>query len=303
MKVVKAREVLEFIKEIEPDCKVRGNLEKNIVGYSSFLNYQRGTVTWLKSENAVDNNKQISALVTTENITQEAEVVFYCKNSKNVFFKLVEWMSEIKKDCQISATAIISGTAKIGRDVSIGHYSYIGDGVVIGNGTEIGHHVVINAGTIIGEQCTIKSNTVIGERGFGYSKDNQEYYAIAHYGRVVIGNNVDIGSCTCIDRGTLDDTIISDGVKIDNLCHIAHNVQIGNNSCIIANSMIAGSVKIGEGCYIAPSVSILNQVEVDDEALIGMGSTVMKSIPANVVCAYSPARVLRERTKQDKEKY
>ena len=303
MKTVKARQVLEFIKEIEPDCKVRGNLEKNIRGYSSFRNYHEGTVTWLKSENAVDNNRQITALVTSENIDQEAEVVFYCKNSKNVFFKLIEWMSETKRDCQISATAIISETAKIDRDVSIGHYSYIGDDVVIGKGTEIGHHVVINTGTIIGEHCTIKSNTVIGERGFGYSKDKQEYYAVAHYGKVVIGNRVDIGSCTCIDRGTLDDTIISDGVKIDNLCHIAHNVQIGKNSCIIANSMVAGSAVIGEGCYIAPSVSILNQVDVDDESLIGMGATVMKNIPANVVCAHSPARVLRERTKQDKEKY
>lgn len=112
-----------------------------------------------------------------------------------------------------------------------------------------------------------------------------------------------IGSNTCIDRRTIDDTVIGDGVKIDNLCHIAHNVVIGKNCCIITNASIAGSVQIGDGSYIAINASILNQKKIGDEALIGVGAVVTNDIPPNTVCAFSLARVIRERTRADKEKY
>ena len=135
------------------------------------------------------------------------------------------------------------------------------------------------------------SNSVIGGVGFGYAQDEltKQYVRFPHYGRVIIHNNVSIGNNTCIDRGSLSDTIMHDGVKIDNLVHIAHNVKIGKNTLIIANAMIAGSVIIGENCWIAPSSCIRNGITIGDNVTVGLASTVTKNIGSSQTVMGSPA--------------
>ena len=134
-------------------------------------------------------------------------------------------------------------------------------------------------------------NTTIGGTGFGYEKNTDgEFELFPHIGGVRIEKNVDIGANTCIDRGTLGNTIIGAGSKIDNLVHIAHNVKIGRNCAIIAHSMIGGSTVINDNCWVAPSACVRDGISIGSNSIIGLGSVVVKPIPDNEVWAGNPAR-------------
>ncbi len=143
----------------------------------------------------------------------------------------------------------------------------------------------------IGRNCIIKSGAVIGEIGFGYSvNESGENFRIPHFGSVVIGDNVEIGGAnTTIERGgTIEDTIIEKGVKIDDLCQISHNAHIGENTKIITNTSIYGSVKVGKNCYISTSI-IRNQLTIGDNVVVGMGSVVLKDVGDNLIAYGNPA--------------
>ncbi len=140
----------------------------------------------------------------------------------------------------------------------------------------------------IGEYCSI------GNDGFQYLEDNGVLIKFPHYGDVIIEDDVEIGNNVCIDRGALSHTIIRKGVKIDNLVHIAHNCDIGENTMVVANAMIAGSVKIGKNCWISPSSSIKNQIKIGDNSLIGMGAVVLKDVEPHSVMVGNPAKLLRK---------
>jgi UDP-3-O-[3-hydroxymyristoyl] glucosamine N-acyltransferase len=149
---------------------------------------------------------------------------------------------------------------------------------VIGKASVIHPHVVIKASTIIGKNCTLYSGCVIGSDGFGYAKDDSKWLAIPQIGRVILGDNVDIGSNSTIDRGALDDTIISSGVKIDNLVQIGHNCMIGENTIIAGCVGIAGSAKIGKNCAIGGAAMILGHLLITDDVTISPGSMITRSI-------------------------
>jgi UDP-3-O-[3-hydroxymyristoyl] glucosamine N-acyltransferase len=130
-----------------------------------------------------------------------------------------------------------------------------------------------------------------GPDGFGYErKEDGTLVKFSHFGKVIINDNVDIGSNTCIDRGTINDTIIGEGSKVDNLVHIGHNVRIGKNCVIIAQSMIGGSTVIDDNVWISPSSVIRDGLRIGRHALIGMGSVVTKNIPANEIWIGTPAK-------------
>lgn len=189
----------------------------------------------------------------------------------------------------------IHDTAVLENGVEMGRNNFIGSNVYISANSKIGSNIIIEPNTVIknatiGDNVKIGSNCTIGENGFGYSKlENGNVELFPHYGRVIIQDDVHIGSNTCIDRGSLSDTIIQQGAKIDNLVHIAHNVQIGKNTLIIACSMIAGSVVIGENSWVAPSSALRNAIVIGDNATIGIGSTVTKSVANNETVLGSPA--------------
>ena len=131
--------------------------------------------------------------------------------------------------------------------------------------------------------------------GFGYELNEQGVYErIKHTGNVVIGDYVEIGSNTCIDKAVLGSTYIEDHCKIDNLVHIAHGVRIGRNSVIIANSMIAGSTVIGENVWVAPSASVLNKLKIADNAFVGMGAVIIRDVEQGDVVAGNPGKVLKK---------
>lgn len=191
-------------------------------------------------------------------------------------------------------SAVIDPEAVVDPETYIGPHSYIGK-ARIGKGTIVRGHVFIYDNVVIGHNVLIHPGVVIGGEGFGYARDEDGTAVhFPHVGGVVIEDSVEIGSNTCIDRGTLGETVIKAGAKIDNLVHIAHNVVVGRNAFVIANAMVGGSTVIGEESWIAPSVTLRDGIVVGDRAVVGLGAVVAKSVPAGETWLGSPARKLSE---------
>lgn len=150
---------------------------------------------------------------------------------------------------------------------------------------------------IKGKNCRIKKGAVIGGDGFNYQKNrNGKNELVTHIGGVKIGDNVDVGSCTVIDRGIIGDTVIHSDVKIDNLVHIAHDCQIGNGTLIAAGVILGGKVIIGKNCFIGLNATIRQKIKIGDGALVGMGAVVVNDVPPGVTVVGNPARPLIKNT-------
>ena len=179
----------------------------------------------------------------------------------------------------IADSCIIGKGVKIGRNSTIGANCVIEDNVSIGSNSLIGPNVTIQKGSQIGCYCVISPGAVIGSEGFGNARDvDKKWNTIAHLGNVLIGNKVSIGANTTIDRGTISNTEIHDGVKIDNLIHIAHNVIIGEDTAIAAKTGIAGTTVIGKRCMIGGAVGIVGHLKITDDVVINATSTVNRNI-------------------------
>jgi UDP-3-O-[3-hydroxymyristoyl] glucosamine N-acyltransferase len=185
---------------------------------------------------------------------------------------------------EIDPTASVAATAVIGAGAAIGAYSVIGEGCCIGANTVIGSHARLYPGVVIYHDCAIGDNliahsgAVIGSDGFGIAMDEGRWIKIPQIGRVVIGNDVEIGANTTIDRGALDDTVIEDGVKLDNQIQVAHNVRIGAHTAIAGCAGIAGSAVIGRYCLIGGGARILGHLQLADRVEIAAHTLVGKSI-------------------------
>jgi len=185
---------------------------------------------------------------------------------------------QISSDVSIGHNVVIEQGVKLGKNVQIGACTVIANNVQLGDNTIIYANVSIGHGTCIGDNCTIFSGVVIGTDGFGYVKDGDSYLKVPQIGNVIIGNNVDIGANSTIDRGSLKDTVIHDGVKLDNQLQVAHNVVIGKNTVVSAYTGIAGSTIIGENCLIGGGVGIRDNIEIVDNVVITGRTFVSSSI-------------------------
>ncbi len=204
--------------------------------------------------------------------------------------------SEIDKSSNVPKTSFVGHFSKIGKNSVIGEHCIIEDQVYIGENVKIGDNSKIYPGTkilddtIIGDNCIIHSNCSIGSDGFGFApNDDGTYKKIPQTGNVIIGNDVEIGSNSTIDRATIGSTIISDGVKLDNQIQIAHNVEIGTNTAIAAQSGIAGSTKIGKNCMIGGQVGIIGHLKIGDNVKIQAQAGVTSNIDSNARITGTPA--------------
>ena len=186
--------------------------------------------------------------------------------------------SQIDETASIGPNVVIEEGVNIGKGVCIKANSFIGRNVVIGENTLIYPNVTILDEVQIGNRCIIFPSAVIGADGFGYAYDDTGWIKIPQVGTVIIGNDVEIGSSTTIDRGAIEDTIIEDGVKLDNQIHIAHNVTVGAHSVLTAGACIAGSTTIGKNCMTGGMVGIGGHLEITDNVVITGMSMVTKSI-------------------------
>lgn len=178
----------------------------------------------------------------------------------------------------VGANAVIRHGVKLGEGVVVGPGVVLGNGVLIGSGSQLYANVTVYSGCSIGKHCTLHSGSVIGADGFGYAEDQGHWVKIPQVGRVIIGDDVEIGANTTIDRGALDDTVIEDGVKLDNLIQIGHNCHIGAHTVIAGCVGIAGSAKIGCHCRIGGAAMILGHLEIADGVTVSPGSMITKSL-------------------------
>ncbi|CDH06315.1 UDP-3-O-(3-hydroxymyristoyl)-glucosamine N-acyltransferase [Xenorhabdus bovienii str. oregonense] len=179
---------------------------------------------------------------------------------------------QLGKNVAVGANAVVESGVVLGDNVIVGAGCFIGKNTRIGAGTRLWANVSVYHNVEIGEQCLIQSGTVIGSDGFGYANDRGNWIKIPQLGSVIIGDRVEIGASTTIDRGALDNTVIGNGVIIDNQCQIAHNVIIGDNTAVAGGVTMAGSLKIGRYCMIGGASVINGHIEICDKVTVtGMG--------------------------------
>lgn len=266
-------------------------------------NFNANSLAWCSDKNAVLLNEIVAGFVIVSSKLLESidpnDYKHLCfvvvDNPRQAFAKVLnEFFVKHISFGKIASSAFVDESVMFDNNaVNIGHNVVIEENCVLGNNVVIGHNTVIKSGTIIQDFVSIGSNCTIGGVGFGYEANEQgDYELIPHIGNVVLGKHVEVGNNVCIDRAVLGSTILQDNVKVDNLVHIAHGVDIGKNSLIIANAMIAGSVKIGQNCWIAPSSSIKQKLVVGSSSTVGMGSVVLKDVDENAVVAGVPAKKL-----------
>ena len=276
------------------DAQVHGDGDLVITGIASMHSAEPSQITFLSNSRY---QEQLATCNAGAVVLTEADLPF-CKSAalvvKNPYLtyaRMTQIMDTTPQPAQdIAPSAVISSQATLGEGVSIGANAVIesgvmlGDNVVIGAGCFIGKNTHIGAGSrlwanvsvyheiVIGQNCLIQSGTVIGADGFGYANDRGNWIKIPQLGSVHIGDRVEIGACTTIDRGALDNTIIGNGVIIDNQCQIAHNVVIGDNTAVAGGVIMAGSLKVGRYCMIGGASVINGHMEICDKVTItGMG--------------------------------
>lgn len=217
------------------------------------------------------------------------------KNPKVALAEVGNYFFVEKSKPGIHPTAIIDPVAQLGKDVTIGPYSIIGK-AVIGDDCVIDSNVRIYDDVVMGKNCVVKAGAVLGGAGFGYERDeNGNKFRFPQIGQLILGDYVEVGSNTCIDRGALADTVIGDYTKINNLCHIAHNNKIGKNVTITGCVNISGSNIIDNNVWIAPNSSIRGWVHIEEGATVGMGAVVVKNIPAHETWVGNPAKKLEKK--------
>ncbi|QOI11156.1 UDP-3-O-(3-hydroxymyristoyl)glucosamine N-acyltransferase [Blochmannia endosymbiont of Colobopsis nipponica] len=282
------------------NAKLHGDGDILITGISSILNAKPGQITYLSKSKF---RKQLVYCKASAVILSEKSLIFcrsaalVVKNPYLIYARLTRLIDTASKTFEniganvviasdvifgqrvvISPNVVIDSGVILSDDVIIGPGTFIGKNTKIGFGTHVCANVAIHHEVEIGKYCFIQSGAVIGSDGFGYANDDGVWVKISQLGKVIIGDRVDIGSCTTIDRGTLDDTIIRDGVVIDNQCHIAHNVVIGKNTAVAGGVVMAGSLIIGEYCMIGGASVINGHIKICDNVIITGMSMVMRDI-------------------------
>lgn len=291
-RTINFKELTKFLHEsLDLSLKTTPPLEE--IRITDLHSTERDTLNWCNTKN-IDWSQIKSALIfvplDTKMPLTSKTIILKVSNPRLVFTKVLNFFFKQENKGYVDPTAHIGMDCKISDTVNIGRFCIIGDGVVINSNTIIRNNVEIESNTTIGEGCTLESGCLIGGQGFGYEKDGNEYIKLPHIGSVEIGNNVDIGAYTCINRGTLGVTKVSDGVKIDAQSFLAHNVTVGTNTVICSHVVICGSASIGNNVWIAPGSILRNKITIGDHSTIGLGSTVVKNVPPSTTVKGNPAK-------------
>lgn len=293
--------------------EVIGNPNAEVFRLSKIEEGEEGSLTFLANPKYINHiyTTRASVTIVNDSFIPESEItttLIKVEDAYVSFSKLLEFYNQVKLNKSgIEPQTFISEGTKYGENLYLGSFSYIGQNVVLGNNVKIypnsfigdnvviGDNVYIFAGakiyseTIIGNNCTIHSGTIIGADGFGFAPNEEgEYNKVPQIGNVIIEDNVDIGANTTIDRATLGSTIIRKGVKLDNQIQIAHNVEIGKNTVIAAQTGVAGSTKIGENCMIGGQVGIAGHLTIGNNVRLQAQSGVARNIKDDEILQGSP---------------
>lgn len=274
-----------------------GNGDAEILSIKSALDdvIDKTTITWIGEKyyslfaKITEGTVVCPASAKSEIKHKNCNYIFV-DSPKNYFSKVILTFFVDTEKKGVSKTSVIDKTATIGNNVFIGDHVVIEKNCFIGNHVVIDHNTVLKANTKIHDHVKIGCNCTIGAWGFGYSKNEEgNYEALPHIGGVELSRFVEVGNNTCIDKGALGDTFIGEHTKIDNLVHIAHNVKIGKNCIIIANSLIGGSTIIEDEVWVAPSATLLNKLKAFKGSTIGSGAVLVKDAQQKKIYMGNPA--------------
>ena len=294
---------------------IEGNPDVEVYKLSKIEEGSEGSVTFLANPKYTSYIYSTKASVTIVNNSFKADeslstTLIKVKDAYAAFSKLLEYYNQVKLNkTGIEQPSFISESATHGENLYLGAFSYVGENVEIGKNVKIypnaylgdnvkvGDNVIIFPGakiyseTLIGNDCVIHSGAIVGADGFGFSPNQEEgtYSKVPQIGNVIIEENVDVGAGTTIDRATLGSTIIRKGVKLDNQIQVAHNVEIGADTAIAAQTGIAGSVKIGKSCVIGGQVGIAGHLTIGNNVKIQAQSGVGRNLKDGEMIQGSPA--------------
>jgi len=294
--------------------EIEGNENVEVFKLSKIEESEEGSLTFLSNPKYTPYifSTKASIVIVNKNFKPESEIkttLIKVDDAYKAFSTLLEYYNQAKSyKSGIEAPSFISDSATFGNNLYLGVFSHIGNEVVIGDDVKIypnvyiGDNVTIGSNTIIyagakiysetqiGNHCEIHSGAIIGADGFGFAPNSDGIFTkIPQIGNVIIEDRVDIGAATTIDRATLGSTIIREGVKLDNQIQIAHNVEIGRNTVIAAQSGIAGSTKIGENCMLGGQVGVAGHLTIGNNIRVQAQSGIAKNIKDNEVIQGTPA--------------
>lgn len=291
-----------------------GNPDEEVSTLSKIEEGIKGSLTFLSNPkyNSFLYTTNASITIVNRSFVPEKEItttLIQVEDAYNAFSKLLGFYNEVKNTkTGREEPYYFSKTASIGSDEYIGAFSHVGENVVIGNHVKIYPNVTIGDNVVIGDYCTLypgvkiysetqignycvfHAGVIIGSDGFGFAPNNSgSFDKIPQIGNVIIEDHVDVGAGTTIDRATMGSTIIRKGVKLDNQIQIAHNVEIGNNTVIAAQTGVAGSTKIGSNCMIGGQVGVVGHITIGNNVKVQAQSGITKSVPDNEVIQGTPA--------------
>ncbi|MGC6475228.1 MAG: UDP-3-O-(3-hydroxymyristoyl)glucosamine N-acyltransferase [Parvibaculales bacterium] len=316
---VKAKELAALL-----GCEIIGDGETMIENVASLAQARAGDVSFFEAEKYIEDlqKTQASAVILHQDKSAQAahlKCAFVSQEPYKDFARAVQIFypdeqparhvsgmqelaihpsAQIEDNVDIAIGVVIGPNAEIGAGTKIAANSVIGEGCVIGRDCRIGANVTISH-TLMGDQVYIHPQVSIGQDGFGFAPDMSGHVKIPQLGRVIIQNNVEIGAGTMIDRGGLDDTIIGEGTKIDNLCHIAHNVVIGRHCFFAGQSGVAGSTHIGDFAFVGGKVGISGHLSIGQGVKLQGASVVTKDLPDGAHVSGYPARDVQTWRKQE----
>lgn len=311
MKIAELSKLIQGVVEGDPDVDVRG--------LSGLENAKSGDLTFALDEErlAIAEKSSASCVLTTKEIRRSTKPLIRVANPKMAFLLIYNAMNKpVARKAFQDPSATVAPSAKVGRNVWIDAGVRIGDDVTVGDNTVIEANSVIKKGSSIGSNCyiypnvTLYDNTlvknsvilhsgvVLGADGFGYVRDKNVLYKFPQLGRVIIEDNVEIGANTTIDRGSLNDTIVGAGTKIDNLCQIAHNVKMGKNVVMAGQSGASGSVVIKDNVTMAGQVGIKDNITIGSDVIIAAQSGIVKDIEDGSIYWGTPAKPITQMKRQ-----
>ncbi len=309
-----AKQIADFLQG-----EIEGNPNVKVNNFAKIEEGKPGTLSFLSNPKYTHYiyNTQADIVLVNADFKAEKEIkatLIRVANSYEALAKLLELVEKSKPTkVGIEPMSYVASSAKIGKEVYIAGFAYVGENVVVGDNSKIFPHVFIGENVVIGNNVTLYSGVkiyagckigdnsiihagaVIGSDGFGFAPQaDGSYHKIPQMGNVVIEKNVEIGANTVIDRAVMDSTIIREGVKLDNLIQIAHNVEIGKHTVIASQSGVSGSTKIGKNCVFGGQVGLAGHLKVGNNVKLGAQSGIMKNLKANSELIGSPAIPIRD---------
>ncbi len=290
------------LSEVLDELRVSGFIEEaldfpemDLLGFSSIQDLQPDTLSWIGTGKLTRIQPLRAVILCGRQCTppRESQSIFLPVSNPRLAFASV-MQRFVPVTCPIpgiAPSAVVEDSVRVGEDVHIGEFCVLRGRIRIGDRTIIRDHVTIVGETVIGSDCVLKAGVVVGESGFGFVKDDHDHRWIRfpHIGGVVIGDDVEIGANSCIDRAAMGNTTIGSGTKIDNCVHVAHGAHIGKSCILTAGTVISGSATIGDHDWFGPNSCVLNKVVVENDVTVGIGAVVVSRVRSGRTVFGNPA--------------